>query len=299
MPAEEDGAPRRAVPLAPERAAEGGDGAAERWSGAAEEWSRHAERIDDEAAPVTAWLLDATSPAPGETVLEVGAGPGGVGLRAAEAVLPGGRVVITDIAPAMVDVARRRAQELGLDAVHVEVADAAALPLPDAAADAVVCRFALQAMPDPAVALGEMLRVLRPGGRLALAVWGPSDLNPGTAAAMATIREAASQPPEPSAAPIFSLADDTRLRSLFDDAGFVDVRIEHVTGERRYEDFESWWELRRRLPPGAQGTWESLSDEKRADLEARLRERVAPHRRGDEIVFPWDVLAASGRRPEG
>lgn len=268
-----------------------------RWNAAAEHWAEHADRIDEEAAAVTAWLLAAIAPAAGETVLELGAGPGGVGLQAARAVVPDGRVVITDIAPAMIDVARRRARELELENVEFEVADAMALPMPDAGIDAAVCRFALQAMEEPARALGETLRVLRPGGRLALAVWSRPDRNPGTAAAMATIREAAGESPAAGASPIFALADETRLRSLLTGAGFADVRLEHLTGERRYDTFESWWELRLRLPPGARQTWDSLDAETRAGLEGRLRERVDPYRRGDELVVPWEVLTAFARRP--
>lgn len=270
-----------------------------RWNSAAAEWGRHADRIDEEAGAVTERLLAAIAPAPGERVLELGAGPGGVGLRAAAAVAPGGSVVITDIAPAMLDVARRRAQELALDGVRFEVADATQLALPDEAFDAAACRFALQAMSDPGRALGEMLRVLRPGGRLALAVWGRPDRNPGTAAAMAAIREAAGEPAPAGGSPIFSLADETQLESLLTDAGFADVRIEHVTGERRYESFEAWWELRRRLPPGAQTTWASLDPAARTEVERTLRERVADHREGDELVFPWEAVVARARRPGG
>ena len=274
-----------------------GEDARTRWDQAAQQWGRDAERIDEEAGPVTEWLLAAIAPGPGETVVELGGGPGGVGLRAARAVTPGGHVVITDIAPDMVEVARRRAHELELSAVSFEVADAMALPFPDAGIDAAVCRFALQAMSDPACALREMLRVLRPGGRLALAVWGGAGANPGTAAAMAAIHAAAGEPPETARPAIFSLADEAHVALLLTDAGFTDVRLEHVTGERRYESFEHWWELRRRLPPGAQKTWESLDPQTRDGIEHGLRERVAAYRRGDELVFGWDALVARARRP--
>ncbi len=270
-----------------------------RWNGAASEWGRHAEQVDEEAAPVTRWLLDAIAPGPGDTVLELGAGPGGVGLQAARAVTPGGRVLITDIAPEMLAVARRRAHDRELPAVSFEVADAIELPLPDAGIDAAVCRFALPAMSDRARALSEMLRVLRPGGRLALAVWAGAAANPGTAAAMAAIGVAAGQRARDARPAIFSLADEDHLAALLTGAGFTDVRLEHVTGERRYESFERWWELRRRLPPGAQATWESLDLRAREDIERGLRERVAAHRRAGELVFAWDAVVASARRPSG
>ena len=83
--------------------------------------------MDEESHAITDWMLTATAPAAGETVLELGVGPGGVGLAAARAVTPGGRVLLTGIAPPMLDVARERVRRLGLQHVELEVADATAL----------------------------------------------------------------------------------------------------------------------------------------------------------------------------
>jgi len=140
----------------------------ERWESAAEGWARHREAMQRDAMPVSQWLLDAIDPQPGQTILELAAGPGDTGLLAAQRVAPDGRAIITDGADAMVEVARARAQELGVENVELRAMEAEWIDLPAASVDGVVCRWAYMLLADPEAALRETRRVLRPGGRVAL-----------------------------------------------------------------------------------------------------------------------------------
>ncbi len=110
-------------------------------------------------------------------MLELAAGPGDTGFIAAERLGPNGLLLSTDVAPEMVAAARRRAAELGIENVEFRVEDASAIDLADASVDGVLCRFGVMLVPDPERALGEIARVLRPEGRVALAVWASSDAN--------------------------------------------------------------------------------------------------------------------------
>src|SRR6185295_19565413 len=119
-------------------------------------------------------LLACAAPVRGERVLDVACGTGLVTLEAARAVGPEGCVLGTDISDQMVEAARRRAEREGLSNVTFKRMDAEKLALPDAGFDVAFCALGLMYFPDPLRAVREMRRVLRPGGRLALAVWGES-----------------------------------------------------------------------------------------------------------------------------
>jgi ubiquinone/menaquinone biosynthesis C-methylase UbiE len=150
----------------------------ERWEAAASGWVRNQAQVRAFSAPVTQWLLDALALQPGQRVLELAAGVGETGLLAAELVQPFGEVIISDQAEAMLAAARERASELGARGVEFKVLNAEWIDLPVASVDAVVCRWGYMLMADPLAALTEARRVLRPGGRLSLAVWDSAERNP-------------------------------------------------------------------------------------------------------------------------
>ena len=153
-------------------------------------------------------------------------------------------------------------------------------------------------MSDPGRAFAESLRVLRPGGRLAVSVFPEAERNLWALLPMQALAQAVGAPAPEAAAGMFALADEQHLRSLVADARFVDARLEHLTDERRFDSFESWWQLRRELPPGAAQRWSSLDAAARDDVERRLREQAQRYSRADgQLVFPTDVLVAFARRP--
>jgi SAM-dependent methyltransferase len=123
-------------------------------------------------AGVQAGLLAAAALAPGERVLDVACGSGQVTLQAAEAVGAQAVVLGTDLSQRMVDSARQRAAQRSIPNVAFARMGAERLALPDAEFDVVLCSLGLMYVPDPARAVREMRRVLRPGGRLVLSVWG-------------------------------------------------------------------------------------------------------------------------------
>ena len=139
------------------------------WDLAADAYARHWHGA---LAGVQGDLLALAAPAPGEAVLDVACGTGVVSVAAARAVGPAGRVLGVDLADAMVRASRQRAQDLGLGHAAFERMDAEQLQLPDAGFDLALCALGLMYLPDPDAALRELHRVLRPGGRAVLAVWG-------------------------------------------------------------------------------------------------------------------------------
>src|SRR5919199_5972397 len=155
----------------------------ERWEAAAAGWAQEREAFQRDTVVVSQWLLDAAHLQPGHTVLELAAGPGDLGLMAAELVAPDGKAIITDAADAMLEVARARAQELGTANVEIRQMEAEWIDLPAASVDAVLCRWGYMLLADPEAALRETRRVLKPGGRVALAAWAGPEENPWIALA--------------------------------------------------------------------------------------------------------------------
>ena len=175
------------------------------------------------------WMIEELAPRPGDTVLELAAGAGDTGFEAAAIAGPRGRLISTDFSPAMVEVARRRGAELGLRTPTTgSWTPSASSSTPDSV-DGVLCRFGYMLMTDPATALAETRRVLRPGGRLALAVWSAPERNPWATIGFALLVEHGHMPPpEPGAPSPFALASEEHTRALLEGAGFASVRTEEV-----------------------------------------------------------------------
>jgi SAM-dependent methyltransferase len=123
------------------------------WDAMAPGWDHRNAYFEERARPVTERMLERLAPARGEAILELAAGTGLVGFAAAALVGSGGRVIVSDFSKAMVEVAERHADELGLENVECRVLDAERLDLPDKAVDGVLCRWGYMLMADPAAAL--------------------------------------------------------------------------------------------------------------------------------------------------
>jgi SAM-dependent methyltransferase len=242
---------------------------AEHWEDAAPGWVRRQRAIRELGAPVSQWMLQAIDPHPGQRVLELAAGLGETGLTAAQLVAPTGGVILSDHAEGMLDGARARAAELELTNVEFQVWNAEWIDLPVASVDAVLCRWGYMLMADPGAALSETRRVLRPGGRVALAVWDAVSANPwallprlelielGLAPAPAPAdgrdrseidrsRETLASGEHPrfgqhTPGP-FALGAPERVRGLLEQAGFAEARVEAIDVAQRHASFDAFWE---------------------------------------------------------
>jgi SAM-dependent methyltransferase len=249
----------------------------ELWDRAAPGWRERRAELQRVAMPVSAWLVDAVRAQPRHRVLELAAGPGDTGFLVAERIRPGGTLVCSDASEAMLDVARARADELGLEGVEFRVLDAEWIDLDTASLDGVVCRWGFMLLADPAAALRETRRVLRPGGRLALAAWDSADANPWASVASDELQRLLDTPaPEPSQPGMFAFAAGGRIQDLLDEAGFTEVEVEAVDLSFAFADEDAWWEDRVALSvPFADALGQldaSQRDRLRQAIDARLGE---------------------------
>jgi SAM-dependent methyltransferase len=215
----------------------------ERWERAAPGWRAAREPMQRAAEGVSRWLLEAIGPQPGQTVLELAAGPGDTGLMAAELVAPDGKVIVTDFADEMVAIARERAAELQLANVEVRQMEAEWIDLPAASVDGVLCRWGYMLVADPEAALRETRRVLRPGRRIALAAWDAPAHNPWLAViGREGVRAGVFPPPDPAEPGPFALAEPGRVEDLLLTAGFDEVVLDTVDVTFEADSLDAWWE---------------------------------------------------------
>jgi SAM-dependent methyltransferase len=270
--------------------------ALETWEAMAPGWERWRAQVEVTSTPVREWLVRELEVRPGDTVLELAAGPGDTGFAAAELVGEDGRVISTDFSPAMVEVARRRAAELGLGNVEHRIMDAERIELEDDSVDGVLCRFGYMLVPDPDAALAETRRVLRDGRRLALAVWRGAEQNPWISIAGRILVERGLFPrPQPGAPGIFALADDERLRALLERAGFAVERMEDVPVKFVYRDVDDYVVRAKDTGGGFAKVWQDAPEDERAAIRDLLDDAFAPYAAGDGYEFPGVALAVAAR----
>lgn len=272
------------------------DASLENWEEAAAGWVVRQELMRAFAAPVSHWMIDAISPQPGQRVLELAAGLGETAMLAAELVAPMGSVVVSDQAEAMLAGARARAAELGLSNVEFQVLNAEWIDLPLASFDAVLCRWGYMLMADPATALGETRRVLRPGGRVALAVWDDIEHNPwASLPGRELVERGIAPPPDPedhTPGP-FVLGSAAKVSELLEQAGFTDIEIQAIDLTRRHSDFAELWDSTLDLSRKFHDAVLSRPESEIEQIRASLAERVAPYTSPDgALALPGRTLVA-------
>jgi SAM-dependent methyltransferase len=267
------------------------------WEAMAPGWEERYGWFETTASPVTERMLDVLRLRPGETILELAAGAGVVGFTALATVGGRAHLIMSDFAEAMVEAARRRGAELGFEGVEYRVLDAEALELPDASVDGVLCRWGYMLLADPAKAFAETRRVLRAGGRVSCAVFGAAAENPWVALPMDVLVESGHLPtPEPGQPGPLALGDQSRLRRLFADAGLTDPEIEEVPFVFGFTGEDDFWDYLTGTAGAVSMVLGRLDDEARAEVRARLAERLEPYAVGDALELPAVSLVAAATR---
>lgn len=257
----------------------------ERWGRAAAGWEKRGQRMREFGMPVSAWMLEHAGLQPGQRVLELAAGPGDTGFLAAELVRPGGTLISSDATDEMLAVARARAQELKLENVEFKRIELEWIDLETASVDVVLCKWGLMFAVDPETALREARRVLRPGGRIALAVWDQPEVNPwATITTRALVELGHTTPPDPEQPGMFALAAPGRLQELLGAAGFLDVLVESVDPPRSFDSVEEYVAEINDVSSMFGEVFEPLSDEQRAQLLEKVAALAEPYTDADGRV---------------
>ena len=269
--------------------------ALEHWERAAVWWEKRAWEIREHGMPVSMWMIRQLGLQPGQRLLELAAGPGDTGLLAAELIKPAGTLISSDASEAMLEVARKRAAEMGISNVEFVRLELEWIDLPTAEVDAVLCRWGLMLVLDPEAAAREIRRVLRPGGHLAVAVWDQSDANPwATVPHQVMVKLGLVSSPPPGSPGMFALAAPGQLGELLETAGFVDPLVEAVEIERSYPDVEAFVEETLDLSQSFRAPFAALDDVAQREVVSGIAAGAAPFTAADgSITLPGRSLVAS------
>jgi SAM-dependent methyltransferase len=264
--------------------------ARERWEGMASGWEGSIDGFYVAALPVAHWMVDQLAPQPGQTILELAAGRGDVGLLAAELVHPGGRVIITDGAEAMVEVAQRHGEARGAKGVEYKPMELEWIDEKLATVDGILCRFGYMHAVDPEAALREARRVLRPGGKVVLAVWGTPADNPWLSVVPEVAQELGlAEPSAPDQPGAFALSDPERLTTVVEDAGLDAPVITPIELTFTAPAVDAWWDTMRAMSSTMRPLLDALSP---AD---HYRLRDAAEARWSAFAAADGTLALPGR----
>ena len=250
------------------------------WDEMAPGWQQHSDFMWEATRHVGEWMVDKLDPQPGQTILELAAGPGHTGFLAAALVGEEGRLLSTDFSPNMVQVASRRARSLGITNAGFRTMDAEKMDLDNDSVDGILCRFGFMLMLDPDAALTECRRVLRPGGRLAFSVWSGPDKNPWvTLVGLVLVQEGHPPPGDPfGQGGFFSMASEELIKSMVSAAGFTKSEIEEMEVNWSFEDFPAFWTFLTELAGGFAVAIRQLDHDETEKLRRSLQRALEPFR---------------------
>jgi SAM-dependent methyltransferase len=270
------------------------------WTDTAKHWTKHSDTIREMFVPLTTALIEDAGIVEGQSVLDVAGGAGEPSLTIARKVASNGSVTCTDAVAEMVEAAKTAALQQGLTNIEFRQCPAESLPFSDNSFDTVVSRLGAMFFSDPPAAFREMLRVIKPGGTLALVVWGKSELNPFSYVITNILdRHVEPVPTDPDAPGAFRFGEEGKLATILRDAGAVNVR------ERVFKfnieapiSPEEFWQLRKSVSDSLRTKLEKLSVDEQTQIGREVQEAVKEFFPDNQMNIPAQMLIVIGRKTE-
>lgn len=273
------------------------------WDSVADDWGREGweRRVEEAAGRVSRKLLEMARVSPGDRVLDLGTGVGEPAGQAARRVGETGRVVGLDLSPRMVAAGTRRMERLGLaDVVELKEGDAGDPDVEPASFDAALSRWVLMLVPDLAAALGRVRRTLKPGGRLAVGLWGHPSRVPMISLALSVAQEMLQMPAPPPGTPTHLwTGGHQRFTSLLEAAGFREIEHRSVATVFEFRSTDDYADFIITMAGPLRMAIEAMPPEGRRALRAGLSGAMAELAGGGPFTLVNETLCVAGRRPEG
>ena len=264
------------------------------WQTAAKPWSYYGPLLRRWLGPATEQMLDLAGVGAGDHVLDVAAGAGDQSLMAAERVGPTGRVLATDLSPAILEEAQQSARAAGL-ALETLTMDGEVLDVPPGSFDAVISRVGMIYFPNQQAALASMKRALRPGGRIGIITYSTAEKNRFFSLPVSIIRHrAALPPPAPGQPGPFSLGTPGILGTTLEQAGLRDIEIRTVEAPLRMPSAQACLDFEKESFGALHQMLSGLSKEQQRAAWDQIRGALVEFEHEGGFAGPCELLVAAG-----
>ena len=268
----------------------------ETWNKFSAGWKKWDDLTMDFLKPMGDEIIRLLQPQENDVVLDVAAGTGEPGLTIA-AMLKNGKVISTDLAEGMLEVARENATKRGIKNFETKACDVSELPFADNTFDAVSCRFGFMFFPDMLLAAKEMVRVLKPGGRIAASVWNVPEKNFWVTATMSTINKNMQLPPPPPGAPgMFRCAKSGFIADLFSQAGLKNISETETGGKLNSGTTDAYWNMMTEVAAPVVAALSKADNEMKAKIKSEVYELINQKYPDGKIAIDSSALVIYGEK---
>lgn len=269
----------------------------DQWQAAAEAWFRWSDTLNSWLGKVTNEMLTMAGVREGQRVLDIAAGAGEQSITAAKKVGQSGYVLATDISANILEFAKEMSQRAGLQNIDTKVMDGENLELEDGTFDTVISRVGLIYFPDQQKALKEMLRVLKPGGKVAAIVYSTPEKNKFFSVPVSIIRNRAKLPPPlPGQPGPFSLGAEGVIEKAFSQAGFIHVQSTLVDSPLVLPSAKECVRFEKESFGALHQMMSGLSDVEKESVWEEIEQELKKFESGTSFVGPCEMVVAVGEK---
>ncbi len=264
------------------------------WNQYSAGWKKWDNLMMAEMRPITEKFIEVLKLKGHEQVLDIATGTGEPGITVSK-LLPRGKVTGIDLSENMVGIANEHARQRNAIHYKSQVSDASNMPFTDNFFDGIICRFGIMFFPDLNSSFEEMVRVLKPGGTLAVVVWAAPEYNAFLTVLGAAVNEKLSLPKPPPGAPgIFRCAEPGFTSKLLTGAGLEKVRESDISGQMAYDSVEQYWEVSSDLAGPVMEALKDSPPEVVDSVRTTVIHKAQNFIKDGKVVFGWKAIIASG-----
>ncbi|MBS1730649.1 MAG: methyltransferase domain-containing protein [Bacteroidetes bacterium] len=267
------------------------------WNAFSSGWRKWRTQLNQHMQPATDGIIHLLNPVGEQIILDIASGTGEPGFSISS-FIPHGRVVMTDLSEEMLNIAREYALLKNNTRLTFKNCDVCALPFADNRFDSISCRMGFMFFPDMQIAANEMMRVLKPGGKLATSVWSTPDKNQWVTDLGDVIKTRLQMPdPKPGAPGIFRCCQPELMTQILQKAGLQHASVKEVDTSLEYKSAETYWEMMTEIAAPVTAALRETDDQMYKLIKQEVINLVNSKYPGDKKVMKGSILLVYGEKP--